>query len=146
MQCFETIDYCKYELGLPTVCGLSNISFGMPNRQFVNTTYLTIAVSRGLTMAIANPNQEMLMYCAAAADTLMNKPGALEKYSSLPVVEAKTAAAASAGGASAGTGGGLTVASACEGLSVIAQCVVKGKRNRSYLRLIRPLKRAWSLK
>lgn len=130
LQCFETIDYCKYELGLPTVCGLSNISFGMPNRQFVNTTYLTIAVSRGLTMAIANPNQEMLMYCAAAADTLMNKPGALEKYSSLPVVEAKTAAAASAGGASAGTGGGLTVASACEGLSVIAQCVVKGKKEQ----------------
>jgi 5-methyltetrahydrofolate--homocysteine methyltransferase len=130
LQCFETIDYCKYELGLPTVCGLSNISFGMPNRQFVNTTYLTIAVSRGLTMAIANPNQEMLMYCAAAADTLMNKPGALEKYSSLPVVEAKAAAAAPAGGASAGTGGGLTVASACEGLSVIAQCVVKGKKEQ----------------
>ena len=130
LQCFETIDYCKYELGLPTVCGLSNISFGMPNRQFVNTTYLTIAVSRGLTMAIANPNQEMLMYCAAAADTLMNKPGALEKYSSLPVVEAKAAAAAPAGGASAGTGGGLTVASVCEGLSVIAQCVVKGKKEQ----------------
>ncbi|MDC7280753.1 homocysteine S-methyltransferase family protein [Butyrivibrio fibrisolvens] len=131
LQCFETIDYCKYELGLPTVCGLSNISFGMPNRQFVNTTYLTIAVSRGLTMAIANPNQEMLMYCAAAADTLMNKPGALEKYSALPVVEAKAAAAAPAGGVSAaGAGGGLTVASACEGLSVIAQCVVKGKKEQ----------------
>ncbi|SFO01663.1 5-methyltetrahydrofolate--homocysteine methyltransferase [Pseudobutyrivibrio sp. UC1225] len=130
LQCFETIDYCKYELGLPTVCGLSNISFGMPNRQFVNTTYLTIAVSRGLTMAIANPNQEMLMYCAAAADTLMNKPGALEKYSALPVVEAKAAAAAPAGGTSASAGGGLTVASACEGLSVIAQCVVKGKKEQ----------------
>ncbi|SDH79105.1 5-methyltetrahydrofolate--homocysteine methyltransferase [Pseudobutyrivibrio sp. 49] len=130
LQCFETIDYCKYELGLPTVCGLSNISFGMPNRQFVNTTYLTIAVSRGLTMAIANPNQEMLMYCAAAADTLMNKPGALEKYSALPVVEAKAAAAAPAGGTGASAGGGLTVASACEGLSVIAQCVVKGKKEQ----------------
>ena len=131
LQCFETIDYCKYELGLPTVCGLSNISFGMPNRQFVNTTYLTIAVSRGLTMAIANPNQEMLMYCAAAADTLMNKPGALEKYSALPVVEAKAAAAAPAGGVGgAGASGGLTVASACEGLSVIAQCVVKGKKEQ----------------
>ena len=67
LQCFETIEYCKNELGLPTVCGLSNISFGMPNRPFVNTTYLTIAVSKGLTMAIANPSQQMLMYCAAAA-------------------------------------------------------------------------------
>ena len=127
IQCFETIEYCKYELGLPTVCGLSNISFGMPNRQFVNTTYLTIAVSKGLTMAIANPSQEMLMYCAAAADTLMNKPGALEKYSALPVVEAK--AAVSSPGSSSPSGG-LTVASACEGVGPIAECVIKGKKEQ----------------
>ncbi len=127
LQCFETIEYCKYELDLPTVCGLSNISFGMPNRQFVNTTYLTIAVSKGLTMAIANPNQEMLMYQAAAADTLMNKPGALEKYSSLPVVEAK-AATSSSGAASAK--GGVSVAGLCEGASQITQCVIKGKKDQ----------------
>ena len=125
LQCFETIEYCKYELGLPTVCGLSNISFGMPNRQFVNTTYLTIAVSKGLTMAIANPNQEMLMYCAAAADTLMNKPGALEKYSALPVVEAKAPTATKE---TATTGGGLSVSSACDGVGPIAECVIKGKK------------------
>jgi len=125
LQCFETIEYCKYELGLPTVCGLSNISFGMPNRQFVNTTYLTIAVSKGLTMAIANPNQEMLMYCAAAADTLMNKPGALEKYSALPVVEAKAPTATKE---VATTGGGLSVSSACDGIGPIAECVIKGKK------------------
>lgn len=129
LQCFETIEYCKYELGLPTVCGLSNISFGMPNRQFVNTTYLTIAVSKGLTMAIANPNQEMLMYCAAAADTLMNKPGALEKYSALPVVEAKAAAAPS-GAPTQTAGGGLSVANACDGVGPIAECVIKGKKEQ----------------
>ncbi len=128
LQCFETIEFCKYELGLPTVCGLSNISFGMPNRQFVNTTYLTIAVSKGLTMAIANPNQEMLMYCAAAADTLMNKPGALEKYAALPVVEAK--AAASAAPASKASAGGLSVSNACDGMSSIAECVIKGKKEQ----------------
>ncbi|SDB14004.1 5-methyltetrahydrofolate--homocysteine methyltransferase [Pseudobutyrivibrio sp. YE44] len=129
LQCFETIEYCKYELGLPTVCGLSNISFGMPNRQFVNTTYLTIAVSKGLTMAIANPNQEMLMYCAAAADTLMNKEGALEKYASLPVVEAKAAPAAGAAKASAPSGG-LSVSNACDGVGPVAECVIKGKKEQ----------------
>ncbi len=122
LQCFETIEYCKYELGLPTVCGLSNISFGMPNRQFVNTTYLTIAVSKGLTMAIANPNQEMLMYCAAAADTLMNKTGALEKYASLPVVEATANSQA--------TVKETTVSGAPEDLSPVANCVVKGKKDQ----------------
>lgn len=127
LQCFETIEYCKYELGLPTVCGLSNISFGMPNRQFVNATYLTIAVSKGLTMAIANPNQEMLMYQAAAADTLMNKKGALEKYAALPVVEAKAAATPAAASNAAG---GLTVSNACDGVGPIAECVIKGKKEQ----------------
>ncbi len=122
LQCFETIEYCKYELGLPTVCGLSNISFGMPNRQFVNTTYLTIAVSKGLTMAIANPNQEMLMYCAAAADTLMNKTGALEKYASLPVVETSANAVASNKEPKA--------SGTPEDLSPVATCVVKGKKEQ----------------
>ena len=124
LQCFETIEYCKNELGLPTVCGLSNISFGMPNRPFVNTTYLTIAVSKGLTMAIANPSQQMLMYCAAAADTLMNKPGALEKYASLPVVEQAVGAAAGKPGVrEAGGDAGVE-------LSPVAECVVKGKKEQ----------------
>ena len=124
LQCFETIEYCKNELGLPTVCGLSNISFGMPNRPFVNTTYLTIAVSKGLTMAIANPSQQMLMYCAAAADTLMNKPGALEKYASLPVVEQAVGTATNKSGTKESGGD-----SAVE-LSPVAECVVKGKKEQ----------------
>lgn len=123
LQCFETIDYCKNTLGLPTVCGLSNISFGMPNRQFVNTTYLTIAVSKGLTMAIANPNQEMLMYCAAAADTLMNKAGALEKYASLPVVAASPAAKPAAPSFSS-----QGASEAQPEISPVSNCVVKGKK------------------
>ena len=125
LQCFETIEYCKNELGLPTVCGLSNISFGMPNRPFVNTTYLTIAVSKGLTMAIANPSQQMLMYCAAAADTLMNKPGALEKYASLPVVEQAVGAAAGSKPGAKEAGGDAGVE-----LSPVAECVVKGKKEQ----------------
>ena len=124
LQCFETIEYCKNELKLPTVCGLSNISFGMPNRPFVNTTYLTIAVSKGLTMAIANPNQDMLMYCAAAADTLMNKPGALEKYASLPVLESSVSTA------SKGAGNPQSNQSAYGDLSPVAECVVKGKKEQ----------------
>ncbi len=80
LECFETLDYCKKELGLATICGLSNISFGMPQRTFVNTAFLNIAISKGLTMAIANPSQELLMYTAYAADLLLNKPGATDRY------------------------------------------------------------------
>ena len=80
LECFETIEYCKNVLKLPTICGLSNISFGLPQRSFVNAAYLNIALSKGLTMAIANPSQELLMFSALASDVLMNKEGATEKY------------------------------------------------------------------
>ena len=49
LECFETISYCKDTLHLPTICGLSNISFGMPQRIFVNTAFLNVALSKGLT-------------------------------------------------------------------------------------------------
>ena len=60
LECFETFSYCKNELELPTACGLSNISFGLPERTYVNTAFLTMAIANGLTMAIANPSQELL--------------------------------------------------------------------------------------
>lgn len=80
LECFETISYCKDTLHLPTICGLSNISFGMPQRIFVNTAFLNVALSKGLTMAIANPSQELLVYTALATDLLLGKEGASERY------------------------------------------------------------------
>ncbi len=76
IETLETIQYCKDELKLLTSCGLSNISFGLPKRINVNTAFLTMAIQCGLTMAIANPNQEMLMSAAAATDLLLHKDGA----------------------------------------------------------------------
>lgn len=79
VETLETIRYCK-ENGLATICGLSNISFGLPERSFVNTTFLTMAIQSGLTMAIANPSQELLVSCAFAADLLLNKESADLRY------------------------------------------------------------------
>lgn len=73
LECFETFSYCKNELELPTACGLSNISFGLPERTYVNTAFLTMAIANGLTMAIANPSQELLINAAFASDMLLNK-------------------------------------------------------------------------
>ena len=72
IETLETIRYCK-EKGLATICGLSNISFGLPERSFVNTAFLTMAIHEGLTMAIANPSQDLLVNCAMASDLLLNK-------------------------------------------------------------------------
>lgn len=79
LQTLETIEYCTNE-GMATICGLSNISFGLPDRSYINSVFLALAISKGLTMAIANPSQELLMRCGAAADLLMGKASADLNY------------------------------------------------------------------
>ncbi len=78
-EVLETIHYCK-EKGFATTCGLSNISFGLPERSFVNTAFLTMAIQEGLTMAIANPSQDLLVNMAFASDLLMKKEEADVRY------------------------------------------------------------------
>ncbi len=79
-ECYATIEHCSKDLNLPTICGLSNISFGMPNRQFVNTAFLVTAISKGLSMAIANPSQDLLMNLAFATDLLEAKEDGASRY------------------------------------------------------------------
>lgn len=78
-EVLETIRYCRQK-GFATVCGLSNISFGLPERSFINGAFLTMAIQQGLTMAIANPSQDLLMNMAFASDLLMHKEGADTGY------------------------------------------------------------------
>lgn len=80
VETLETISYCKNELEVATACGLSNISFGLPERMFVNSSFMAIAISHGLTMAIANPSQDLLMHAVFASELLMNKPEADTRY------------------------------------------------------------------
>lgn len=75
----QTFAKC-HELGYTTTCGLSNISFGLPERSYVNASFLTMAIQNGLTMAIANPSQRLLMNTAFAADLLLHKEGADIRY------------------------------------------------------------------
>ena len=80
LEVLETIRYCREELGVATICGLSNISFGLPERVFVNTAFLTLAIGQGLTMAIANPSQTLLANTALAADLLLDREEADLRY------------------------------------------------------------------
>lgn len=80
IETMETIRYCKQDLGVATICGLSNISFGLPERIFVNSTFLAFAIKEGLTMAIANPSQDLLMNVAAACDLLLDREQADVRY------------------------------------------------------------------
>ncbi len=110
LETLETIRYCKAD-GLATICGLSNISFGLPERGFVNAAFLTMAIQAGLTMAIANPSQELLVSSAFAADLLLHKDGADIRY--IQLMEAAKAAREAQGiTSSAGAGIRFTGASA----------------------------------
>lgn len=97
-ETLATIRYCKEDLGLATSIGLSNISFGLPARGFVNTAFLTMAIECGLTMAIANPCQKMTTQFMLAADLLMGKEGA-----DLAFIEAAPEMTMPSGGQSAAT-------------------------------------------
>jgi 5-methyltetrahydrofolate--homocysteine methyltransferase len=72
-ETLEVIGYCKNDLGIATILGLSNISFGLPNRKYLNSTFLSMAIHNGLTMAIANPSSELLMMATFSSDVLQGK-------------------------------------------------------------------------
>jgi len=55
-ETLSALNRVKTELGLKTVLGVSNISFGLPNREAVNRTFLTMAMQMGLDLPIMNPN------------------------------------------------------------------------------------------
>jgi 5-methyltetrahydrofolate--homocysteine methyltransferase len=74
-ETLKVVEWCSDTFGCGTILGLSNVSFGLPERKWVNTAFLTMAIGRGLTMAIANPSSDMLMNIKLACDVLtVNDP------------------------------------------------------------------------
>ena len=66
IQTLEALTRCKRELGVRTVLGVSNISFGLPCRGYLNTTFLSMAMAAGLDLAIMNPNTPEMMAAVRA--------------------------------------------------------------------------------
>jgi len=66
--------------GVHTMCGISNISFGLPEREFINQTFMTMAISRGLDGAIINPLDKRMMANIIAAETLAGNDSYCQNY------------------------------------------------------------------
>ncbi|MBW1889251.1 MAG: methyltetrahydrofolate cobalamin methyltransferase [Deltaproteobacteria bacterium] len=66
--------------GIHTVCGLSNISFGLPNRPFLNQTFMSMAIAKGLDGAIINPLDKKMMGNIIAANALAGKDDFCMEY------------------------------------------------------------------
>ena len=82
-QAFMTLEALRrihHELGLETVLGVSNISFGLPQRQIVTQAFLTQAIFAGLTLPIINPNQKEMMDAVSACRVLSGEDVSCEAY------------------------------------------------------------------
>lgn len=102
-ETLRAVGMVREELGLQVVLGVSNISFGLPNRPLVTQSFLTQALAAGLTLPIINPNQREMMDAVAAFKVLSGEDGGCRDYI------ARFAGAASAPSAPAGGGSSLNL-------------------------------------
>ncbi len=81
MEFLNTIEAIHKEFeGINTICGLSNISFGIPKRLFSNQTFMIMAITKGLNSAILNPLDKKMMASIIAAEMLAGKDEFCAKY------------------------------------------------------------------
>lgn len=80
IETLNAVDYIRNTLGVNTVLGISNISFGLPNREAVNTAFYTLAMSRGLSAGIINPNSRPMMNAFFSYKALAGKDESCQEY------------------------------------------------------------------
>ena len=85
----ECVRKLKNDLGVHTVLGVSNVSFGLPNRELLNSSFFTLAMNNGLSAGIINPKSEMMMNAYYSYNALMGNDNNFENYIS-NVTETKT--------------------------------------------------------
>ena len=71
IETLKVISWCSKRFKVNTTIGLSNVSFGLPAREYINSSFLAMAVANGLSTAILNPNNETMMQTVRATDVLM---------------------------------------------------------------------------
>ena len=70
-QVMHIVRRLREELGVNTTCGASNVSFGLPNRNGINSAFLAMAIGAGMTSAIANPLHDEVLQAVLGADVMM---------------------------------------------------------------------------
>ena len=80
METLDALELVKQELGVRTILGVSNISFGLPARDQLNSTFLAMALARGLDLAILNPNSAGMTAVFRAAAVLQGKDIGAARY------------------------------------------------------------------
>ena len=96
-EVLETLRLYRENIGAPATMGLSNISFGLPNRPLINSTFFAMCLAAGLDAPIMNPYDDSMQNALSAASALLGKDPNGRDYSlthsgqNVPVAKAKTA-------------------------------------------------------
>ena len=80
MDTLKALKIVKERLGVKTILGVSNISFGLPNRDIINETFLALALGAGLDLPIMNPNREGMMNVINSFKVLNNNDRGAKRY------------------------------------------------------------------
>lgn len=76
----QSVERLQCELGVKTVLGVSNVSFGLPNRELINSTFFALALQKGLDAGIINPKSEMMMNSYYSYNALRGLDNNFETY------------------------------------------------------------------
>ncbi|WP_320006752.1 homocysteine S-methyltransferase family protein [Maridesulfovibrio sp.] len=121
-HCLDFIKYCREEWNLPTVLGLSNISFGLPARELLNSSFLTLCQGQGMCAFISNPNSVRLREALYANEVMLARDPQAEQY----IERYADWTPSGDGGHSGGAGGGKKEEKS--GADNLFDAVVKGDR------------------
>lgn len=80
VETLNLIDWCSNSFGCNTIIGLSNVSFGLPERAWLNAAFLAMAMGKGLTMAIVNPLSQTVMNIKMASEVLLGRDLYSQRY------------------------------------------------------------------
>ncbi len=125
---FETVRHCKEQLGLATTVGLSNVSFGLPARELLNSTFMAMAMTSGLTSFISNPNSERLQETLHSVEVLLNRDAQAERYINRYADWTPGSGSGAASGAAPAKGAGKDSAGGDTGAQSVLSAVVSGNR------------------
>ena len=80
MACLDAIERIMQALGCHTICGLSNISYGLPARKLLNRTFVSMAIAKGLDAAIINPLDKLMTSAITAGLALSGQDDFCMQY------------------------------------------------------------------
>ena len=145
VETLKALTLVKKELGVHTVLGCSNVSFGLPNRPLINKTFMAMALFAGLDMPIMNPLDKDLMATVDAYEVLsykdINSAGYIEKHAADQIqtaanqIQASSADTAHGVTGSASSGSGSTVSSEKTGSAPVSDSSAKSPAPKAAMTL-----------